>query len=301
MAIEVQTAETIAQLVAKGAEAPVNAEPAPVVAPVETVDTSTEGTKVETTDETAGEKPRKNPVQKRIDELVRKGKENEEFARDEYNRRVLAERRAQELEERLSKLQPQTVVEEKKMPTPADFKNVEEYVDALTDWKLEAKEKQKETERQKQQAQAEHNARIERWQERQEAARAEIEDYDEIVGKADVPIRQYLQDALIESEYGPWLAVHFAKHPTELERLNKLSPASAIRELGKLETKFEKQSEKSESTTTVETPKKTASSPVSRAPAPIEPIRSTVSDVSKNPAALSFDDYRAMRKAGKIK
>lgn len=299
MAIEVQTAETIAQLVTKGSEAPANTEKATqVTPPADTKETSQEDTKAEGKEDTAEEKTRKNPVQKRIDELTRQRKESEEFARNEYNQRMLAERRAQELEEKLSKLQPQTFVEEKKKPVAADFKSVDEYVDALADWKLEQKETEREANRQKQQEQEAANARIAAWQERQEKARAEIEDYDEIVGKADMPIKGYLQEALIESEYGPHLAVHLAKHPKELERLNKLTPASALRELGKLETKFEKKAETVESTTTTAKP---ASPPVSRAPAPIDPLRSASAPVDKNPGALSFDEYRAQRKAGKIK
>jgi hypothetical protein len=306
MAIEVQTQATIAQL-ASG-QAPVTAEPVEPTAAAVTPQATEKESKEPVAKGGESSKDEKdkdsNPVQPRIDKLTRQRKEAEEFARNEYNLRMQSERRARELEEELSSFKakaPQAQPREDAEPKPSDFKDAVEYTNALVDWKVKQKLNEREQQQQQQREADERNARIQTWNERQEAAKAEIDDYEDVVGAADVPIRPYLQEAIVESEIGPRLAYHFAKNPAELERLNKLSPDSALRELGKLETKFEKSSASSEPTP-VEITKRATSPPVSRAPAPIEPIRSvSASQVSKDPAMLSFDDYRAQRKAGRIK
>ena len=100
---------------------------------------------------------------------------------------------------------------------------------------------------------------------------------------------------VLESDVGPRILYELASDDELADKLTKASTASALKMIGKLEAKFEAKAEE---------PAK--SKPVavkSNAPAPINPLRgssnsgTTVAD-SEN---LSFQDYRKLRRAGKIR
>ncbi len=69
-------------------------------------------------------------------------------------------------------------------------------------------------------------------------AKTRLKDWDEVIGDSEVAALAETQNFLIESEVGPDIAYHLAKHPEEHERLNKLNPMRRIAELGKLEDKL---------------------------------------------------------------
>lgn len=74
---------------------------------------------------------------------------------------------------------------------------------------------------------------------------------------SDIVMPPGMGQAIAESSLGPDILDYFAKNPKECERISALSPYSALRELGRLETKLESKHE----------PKKQPSN----APAPINP------------------------------
>jgi hypothetical protein len=81
----------------------------------------------------------------------------------------------------------------------------------------------------------------------------------------DAPIHKEVQNAVTESEFGAEIFNELVGKPGEFERLFKLSPTAAIREIGKLEARFEAAAQKKP-----EPEKKEAKA--SAAPAPINPL-----------------------------
>jgi hypothetical protein len=163
-------------------------------------------------------------------------------------------------------------------PKAEDFDTYEDYVERLTDWKLDQKESERRVaDKQKTQAAA--------WTERQDAVRAKHPDYEDVLETADVPIPPAVQQAIFESDNGPLLAYELAKNPKELERILALSPVAAIRELGKFEAKI---------TPSPETKKTTR---VSSAPAPVKRVGSAA---PVNPSIydkdLDFSTYEKLRR-----
>jgi hypothetical protein len=79
-------------------------------------------------------------------------------------------------------------------------------------------------------------------------------------------------ELIADSDIGPHLADHLAQNPDELNRLSKLSPAAAGREIGKLEVKLGTAEPKANQESSEEDPaEKTASAqepPVTKAPPP---------------------------------
>jgi len=168
-------------------------------------------------------------------------------------------------------------------PNLADYTNYETYIEALTDWKTtqkvtEAMHNQRAaTTQERQQAEALELARG--WASKQESARKSIPDYDEVLGGAETVVAPYVTDAILTSDRGPEVAYHLAKNPALADKLNKLGPIAAAREIGRIEAALEK------------------SSHVTSRSAPPPPAKTTRSSAttSGDLAKMDHEQYRAMR------
>lgn len=168
-------------------------------------------------------------------------------------------------------------------PNLADFTDYETYIEALTDWKTTQKvtevvhNQREATVQERQRAEALEVAKG--WASKQEDARKSIPDYDEVLGGAETVVAPYVTDAILTSDRGPEVAYHLAKNPALAEKLNKLSPIAAAREIGRIEAALEK------------------SSPGTSRSAPPPPARTTRSSatISGDPAKMDHEQYRAMR------
>lgn len=223
----------------------------------------------------AGDKPRDDKgrfkgVQPRIDELTRARREAEREAA--YWRQRATQGQAE----------PQAAQPAVK-PTPEQFTDYAEYVEALTDWKTEQKLDERMQQESARQAQA---ARAQTFQERAAAYQTQAPDFDEVLSSADVPMARHVGAAILESDVGPQLAYHLARNPQELERLNRMPEAAANREIGRLEASLAK-------------PAAAAAAPpvrASSAPKPATPIGSQGRAATLDPSRMSMDEYAAMRK-----
>lgn len=242
----------------------------PAEQPAEEVQAANDETKDEATeegqdrDEKGQFKPR-HKVQERIDELTRKAGEKEREAA--YWRGVA--------EAAKPKAEPEAPKEAPGKPKADAYASYDEYIDALTDWKIEQRDQTREA-RQKAEAQAAT------WQSRATEAKATLTDFDEVLQNSTAPMNQAMADVIRESEHGPVLAYHLAKNPAEAGRIAQLSPLAAARELGRLEA-------------TLSAPKPKPAQRVTSAPTPPTTVgngRSTEGD----PATMSMADYMAWRK-----
>ena len=170
----------------------------------------------------------RNSARERIDELTRKQREAEREAAYWRNR---AQAGQQPQEPEAPKPAPK--------PTPDQFDDYGAYVEALTDWKAESKAREVLDAREKAKAdKAAADQRASTFAERQEAARKQLADYDDVVGNSDTPIAQHVTEILLDSDLGPQLAYHLATHPELADQLNAMSPTAAARELGRLEARL---------------------------------------------------------------
>lgn len=201
-----------------------------------------------------------------------------------------AKKRAKELQD---KYEPPKSEELGPEPLPEQFTDTNEYRQAIKEWTAENTRRELEAER----ANAE---RVKSWNDKQEAIRAEMPDYDETIANSTVQVSDQMRDAIIESDLGPKILVHLAKNPDVAEALGEMTVGRMLRELGKLEAQLGgqvKPESKSEKTPVAE---------ISKAPAPISPLKATsgVSTVKVNADGEfygTYEEYKAARKAGKIK
>ena len=242
--------------------------PAATTEPVESPAPATEsgaGEKEESQVETA------TLTQSQVNEIVRKEKAKAESK---------AERRALKMyRETLERLVPQRQeqLQDSKdgRPTQAQFDNVDDYVEAVADWKLDQRDQQVRSQRVQ-----EHQGRV---QQKTEGLYVEAEKITGFSREAfdELPLTPAIAAAVTESDVAPKLMAFMANNPNEVERISRLHPARQAAEIGKLELKAN------------------VSKPiVSKAPAPIEPIGGSKGG-SKNPADMTDIEYAKWRKSGK--
>lgn len=240
------------------------------------------GSEEQNGDKNRDEKGRFKGVQERIDELTRSRREAEREA-EYWKVRAQAN----------DKQPPAKAAETTERPVRTNFADEDAYLDALADFKVEEKlaaRDAKQAQEQQQRSRVEAATKVATsWEERKEAARAEIADFDQVMEGADHPVRNHVAELIMEHDQGPKLMHHLAQHPEEIDKLNEMSPAKAAFELGKLAVKFEKAPVADSSSKPVAT--------VSKAPPPaarsVGAGRSTETPIGE----LPMEDYVKLRKS----
>lgn len=240
------------------------------------------------------EERKQNPkLEKRFSEITKQREEARQEAQREREARQALEARLQALEKQ-SAPQPQVQVAEQE-PQPHQFSDAFEYAKALTDYRVEQRLAQEKAEQAEIAAKAERQKVADQWAKKVEAAKSEMPDFDEMVQSAsDVIVPDHIRDAMFESDVGPKLLYHFAENPELARSIAAMPPIKALREIGKLEAKFE-------------APKQAEKPPVARskAPEPIQPIRANgkadVPLTANGEFHGSYQAWKAARKAGKIR
>ena len=103
------------------------------------------------------------------------------------------------------------------------------------------------------------------WAEKVNEAREQHPDFMEVAFQDDVPMSQAMMEAIVTSELGAEVAYELGKNPDEAERISKLSPVAAVREIGKIEARIAGKTPAAEA---VEPP-----AAISKAPKPPSPVR----------------------------
>jgi len=243
----------------------------------------------------ATEERKPNPkLEKRFSQITKERESAREEARRERELRESLEAQVRELQ---NKAQPTAEPKFEAEPKPEQFTDMYEYQQALIDYKVDQRlgeEKQKEANAR---AEAERQKVINTWAKRVEAAKSEIPDFEDMVGSADVAVSNEVRDAIFESEVGPRVLYHLAENPDLAEKLNGMTMTAALRMIGKLESQFEKKPEEQLQKTAVNK---------SKAPAPINPIRSAANGRDVNLTSDgqfhgSYQAWKAARLAGRIR
>lgn len=172
-------------------------------------------------------------------------------------------------------------------PVVDQFETYEDFVDALTDWKVDLRDHRATVQtRQQEVASKQEQSTVK--------ARQTYADFDEVT--AETPPFRYPDstiEALRDSDHSADLLYHLCKNTAEAEKLAKLTPLAQIKELGRLEAKFEQ---------------KPAPTPpprrVTQAPEPVAAVGGKHS-VAPDPDNLSDDEWltqerERLRKQGRL-
>ena len=253
-----------------------------------------QGSESEGSEEAKTEPTEKKPnpkLEKRFSELTKQRELARQEAQREREARESLEKRIAELE---TKAKPIVEAPTDAEPKPTDFNDAFEYAKALAEYSTKKALENRDKQEAERRANEERTKVMNSWQKKLDIAKSELPDYDEMIASSsDISVSDAVRDAILESDVGPKILYHLAENPEVAEKLNGLSQSSALRELGKLEARFETK----ESVRTVTK---------SNAPAPITPLRNVGS--VELPAIDSNGNFngspkqwRELRKAGKIR
>ena len=240
-----------------------------------------------------GERKQNPKLEKRFSEITKQREEARKEAQTERQARVELEQRLAALEQQR---QPQQAVNIDQEPQPSQFADAFEYAKALAEYSTEKAL----AERDRQVAQArEQEAQqkiIQSWAQKVQEAKAELPDFDDLVASSDVVVNNAVRDAILESDVGPRILYHLAENNDLAKKIAGLSPNAALREIGRLEAKFEVKPDT----------KQTAPVVRSKAPTPIQPIRGGQGQADVPLSANgewhgSYQAWKLARKAGKIR
>ncbi|MDQ5960288.1 MAG: hypothetical protein QG592_1370 [Pseudomonadota bacterium] len=218
----------------------------------------------ETADDPKPEKP-KRPASERISEL--------------YARTKAAERERDLAYAELQRLRQPVITQEQYDQLPF---NQQQQIDVRAAVREErAADLEREAERRHQEAQF---MRAQQHRERLDAAAESIPDLMDKLNDPTLPISEYAAHLIAESEKGPQMAYWLANNRAEAQRISRLHPTQQAYELGKIEARINAAPQARK---------------VSQAPAPVPTVGGGGNTGSKDPRAMSMDEYAAWRRAGK--
>ena len=258
-------------------KAPAPAKPAEPDEAEEETEEEGDGEEKEGEEEPAKPK-RTGGFQRKIERLVR---ENEYLARRFHELTYQQQQRPQQPPQQP---QQQPAVAQDGRPRQDQFDSYDEYLDKLTDWKLEARLQQEHTAQQQRQQAAQQQERLTGWQQRVGQFKNEAPDFEDVLESVDhINLTPVLQQAIMADALGPKLAYELARRPEDFARIASLDPVGALTALGEFKARLE--------------PAKTAApssgvKPVSRAPNPIRPVGNGAGATSTVPMdQMPLGDY----------
>lgn len=237
------------------------------------------------------EERKQNPkLERRFSEITKQREEARQEAQRERQAREALEARLAALEQQKQPTQAVTVDQE---PQPSQFNDAFEYAKALAEYTADKRIAEMKQEEAKAKEAAERQKIIDQWTQKVQKAKADLPDFDDIVASSEVVVNDDIRDAILESDVGPQILYHLAENDEVAKKIAGLSPKQALREIGKLEARFEKAEQPTQSVAK------------SKAPAPISPIRSSGKadlPISANGEFHgSYQAWKEARKAGRIR
>jgi hypothetical protein len=138
-------------------------------------------------------------------------------------------------------------------PAPDDFENAHQYAEALAEQRAQQLLAQRENARQQ-------AAILDSYKDREEEARDRYEDFEQVAYNPNLPVTDFMAQAIQASDIGPEVIYHLGSNPKEAQRIANLPPILQAKEIGRIEAKL-----------VAEPPTKRTST----APAPLAPVTAT--------------------------
>jgi len=235
------------------------------------------------------------PVKERIGKLTKRWRTAERVAETVSTKLRAAEDRIKELERN-------TPLSDK--PKEEDFETMVEFVEALTDWKVENGLKGQKSTIAKETAEDVKKQTVDTAEEELNKVtvkgREKYEDYDTFVFSEDLTLTADMLEVITLSDIAEEVLYHLGKNPDIAVEISEMSSVKAAREIGKLEMELSalipKPNTASDGALIVDgkvVPKATAKK-LTKTPEPITPVKTT-GITQKDPNDMSPKEYRAWR------
>jgi hypothetical protein len=233
------------------------------------------------------DKPKQEPkFEKRFSKLTKELEQAKQESAKEREARENLEVRLREYEQKATPIVAEPLGQE---PQPSQFQDAFEYAKALSEWNVEKVLAERDRAEADRRANEERNKVISAWTQKVEAAKAKMPDFEEMVASADVAVNDAIRDAIVESDVGPEVLYHLAQDTEYARKLAAMPVAKALKEIGKLEARFEAKDE----------PEAKPVARQSNAPSPIRPLKasSSAADVPINANGEFHGTYQQWKEA----
>ncbi|MCC7570619.1 hypothetical protein KO465_04685 [Candidatus Micrarchaeota archaeon] len=229
-------------------------------------------------------------VQKRINQAI-KAQRNAERERD-YERSLRANETTR-LKEEIKKLKAQIPAAPE--PKRDSFEDDDEYIEAITKWRVDERLKEMANEIEKEDANEQTYTGNEPIEKLLAYGEGTYEDFETVVCSEDLNISQGVADIVLDLDQDVAVEIlyYLGKNPPEAKRISNLNSLQIAREIGKLEAALAKEID-DKSTDTEDTTDASKAVETKPKPAPIKPVRVTQESNAK-PESMSFEEYRKWR------
>jgi hypothetical protein len=234
----------------------------------------------------------KDSVEKRIGKITKKWRATERELGFEKTKRL-------EAETELNKLKATIPATDK--PQRGNFEDDVDFIEALTDWKVEHKfQTQKAGEAKKIDEVSEKQTAEEIEQELTEIAergRDKHTDYDALVFSNDLVLTQTMLETVLLSDVAEDVLYYLGQNPDKSAELGEMSALKAAKEIGKIEVEL-RSKEVAPVKEVIPLPPVVPVKKTTKTPEPITPVK-TDGVITKDPSAMSPKEYRAWRERNK--
>lgn len=236
---------------------------------------------------------KKDAVAKRIEAITKKAQEAQERineatrARRQKERELQVEiKKNQDLQKEIEKLKTAKPVAAK--PKMEDFESEADFIEALTDWKLEtrmaAAEKLQDSNLESNLANQEESRIASIITQQMKSGSKKYKDFDAVVKNETTPISMDMLKIISESEMGDEILYHLGTHLDKAEEIFEMDIPAAALTIGRIEAELSRPVKKTVTTT--------------KTPAPIKPVQTTQT-YEPSLDSGSYEDYKRLRKAQK--
>ncbi|QGH73376.1 MAG: scaffold protein [Podoviridae sp. cty5g4] len=236
-----------------------------------------------------GKNKKKDAVSQRVEVITAKAQSAQERINEATRARRQKEReldleikRNQELQREIEKLKTAKPVAAK--PKQEDFETEADFIEALTDWKLDIRQASAN------ETQATQSADVFKKQEEDriatkvmaliEKGNKKYKDFDDVVKDSDVPISTDMVKVISESDIGADILYYLGTHLDRAEEISAMNMVNVARAIGRIEAELS-------------VPVKKA---ITKTPLPINPVQTTHSHEMPL-EALSYEEYKQRRKS----
>ena len=170
-------------------------------------------------------------------------------------------------------------------PNPDSFDDYNDYVEALTDYKVEAKRKEWDQSEAQKKESTTHQQRMQTLQEKINAGYDRYSDFEDVALAETVPITAMVMEALAETDNPADIAYYLGKNQPKAVAISRMTPIAAARAIAQIEASL-----------SGTTPPPAQNKKITGAPPPIKPVGSS-NTVTKDPEKMTQAEYNAYRLA----
>ena len=198
---------------------------------------------------------RSEKLNKRFDKVTQRAKE--------------AEARSVELENRLKEYEAKATPQQEPVRAPIEgkpqasqFNDAFEYAEALAEWSAENALKQRDAEEVQRKAKKAQDKVLNNWNEKIAKAKTSMPDFDRMVQSSTTVVSDEIRDSILESDVGPQLLYFLASDENFAKKLTEMPLVKALREIGRLEARFEQEDKPKAKANKESVSRSTAPSPI---------------------------------------